>query len=130
MNDNDMIFEELCKSAYKEEELSDLAALPTKYTYLQLLKLYSDYNKGIYSKEQCVEIKNEIRKEYHNNLQDHDREMECHREYLTNRNKNTLLLAILEKTSNKDEMLDVCLKIVANCIHDKNFYERNASKIK
>lgn len=129
MNDNDIIFEELCKSAYKGEELSELAILPTKYTYLQLINLYDSFNKGMYSKDKCIELKNAIRKEYHNNLQDHDREMECHREYLTNRIKNSLLLATLEKTSNKDEMLDVCLKIISNCIHDDNFYQRNIGKV-
>lgn len=129
MNENDLIFENLCKSAYKAEILSDLAALPTKYTYLQLMTLYDNFNKGFYSKEKCIELKNKIRKEYHDNLQEHDRDMECHREYLMNRNKNALLLATLEKTKNKDEMLDICLKIISNCVHDDSLYQRNISKV-
>lgn len=121
-------FEELAKLAYKGEELSDFAPLPTKYIYLRLSILYDCFAKGRYSKGQCVEIKNELRREYQKIMQEHDRDMECYREYLTNRRVNTELLIKLEKSNNRDEMLDACLKIVGNCLNDKSLYDRNRLK--
>lgn len=121
-------FEELARLAYKGEELSDFAPLPTKYMYLRLSILYDFFSKGRYSKGQCIEMKNELRKEYKHIMEEHTRDMECYREYLTNRRVNTELLIKLEKSHNRDEMLDACLKIVANCVHDKSLYDRNKSK--
>lgn len=121
-------FEELAKIAYKGEELSDFAPLPTKYMYLRLSVLYDCFAKGRYSKEQCVHLKNELRKEYRHIMLEHERDMECYREYLKNRRENTELLIKLEKSNDKDEMLDACLKIVGNCLDDKTLYDRNRQK--
>jgi hypothetical protein len=121
-------FEELAKIAYKGEELSDFAPLPTKYMYLRLSVLYDCFAKGRYSKEQCVKLKNELRQEYRKIMQDHERDMECYREYLNNRRVNTELIIKIEKSTNKNDILDACLKIVGNCLNDKSFYERNRSK--
>ena len=71
-------FEELAKLAYKREELSDFAPLPTKYMYLRLSVLYDCFSKGRYSKGQCIELKNELRKEYRNIMQEHDKNMDCY----------------------------------------------------
>lgn len=121
-------FEELAKLAYKGEELSDFAPLPTKYIYLRLSILYDCFAKGRYSKEQCIQMKNELRKEHKSVMIEHERDMECHREYLANRRKNTELLIKIEKSNDRDEMLDACLKIVGNCLDDKSLYERNRLK--
>lgn len=121
-------FEELSKIAYKNEELSDFAPLPTKYMYLRLSILYDSFAKGKYTKEQCVTMKNELRQEYKKIMQEHEKDMECYREYLFNRRTNTELLIKLEKSHNKDEMLDTCLKIISNCVHDKSLYDRNRIK--
>lgn len=121
-------FEELAKIAYKGEELSDFAPLPTKYMYIRLSALYDCFARGKYTKEQCITLKNELRKEYRHIMQEHDRDMECYREYLANRRENTELLIKLEKSHNKDEMLDICLKIISNCVHDKSLYDRNSNK--
>lgn len=121
-------FEELAKIAYKGEELSDFAPLPTKYMYLRLSILYDSFARGRYSRQQCVILKNQLRKEYKDILHEHERDMECHREYLSNRRENTELLIKLEKSHNKDEMLDICLKIISNCVHDKSLYDRNSNK--
>lgn len=121
-------FEELAKIAYKGEELSDFAPLPTKYMYLRLSVLYDCFAKGRYSKEQCVKLKNELRQEYRKIMQEHERDMECYREYLNNRRVNAELIIKIEKSTNKEEMLDACLKIVGNCLNDKSFYDRNRTK--
>ena len=121
-------FEELAKIAYKGEELSDFAPLPTKYMYLRLSVLYDCFAKGRYSKEQCVQLKNELRKEYRHIMLEHERDMECYREYLKNRRENTELLIKLQKSNDRDEMLDACLKIVGNCLDDKTLYDRNRQK--
>lgn len=121
-------FEELSKIAYKNEELSDFAPLPTKYMYLRLSILYDSFAKGKYTKEQCITMKNELRQEYKKIMQEHEKDMECYREYLFNRRTNTELLIKLEKSHNKDEMLDTCLKIISNCVHDKSLYDRNRIK--
>ena len=124
-----MEFDELSKCAYKGEELSDLAILPTKYIYMKLLDLYDSFAKGKYTKEDCVLIKNKLRIEYTNLLKEHDRDMECHREYLLNNRKNDVLLAQLEKSNDVNEMLEVCFKIISNCVGDKGIYTRNIRKI-
>lgn len=121
-------FEELAKIAYKGEELSDFAPLPTKYMYLRLSVLYDCFAKGRYSKQQCVQMKNELRREYNHIMQEHEKDMECYREYLNNRRINTELLIKLEKSNNRDEKLDICLKIVGNCLNDKTLYDRNRHK--
>lgn len=121
-------FEELSKLAYKGEELSDFAPLPTKYIYLRLSVLYDCFAKGRYSKEQCVQMKNELRREHKHIMQEHERDMECYREYLNNRKINTELLTKIEKGKNRDEMLDAALKIIGNCLNDKSFYDRNRVK--
>lgn len=121
-------FEELAKLAYKQEELSDFAPLPVKYMYLRLCMLYDAFARGQFTKEQCVQMKNQLRKEHRGNMIEHTRDMECHREYLLNRKQNTELLMKLEKSHNKEEMLDFCLKIVSNCLNDKSLYERNKAK--
>lgn len=121
-------FEELSKLAYKGEELSDFAPLPTKYIYLRLSVLYDCFAKGRYSKEQCIQMKNELRKEHKSVMMEHERDMECFREYLANRRTNTELIIKIEKSNDKDEMLDACLQIVGNCLNDKTFYERNRLK--
>lgn len=122
-------FEQLAALAYKREELSDFAPLTTKYMYLRLSVLYDCFARGKYSKEQCVAIKNQLRVEYINILKDHDRDMECYREYVRNRNENQMLLIKLEKSKDKKEMLDTALKIIGNCVNDKTLYQRNASKL-
>ena len=123
-------FEELAKIAHKGEELSDFSPLPVKYMYLRLSILYNCYARGKYSKEQCIKMKNELRLEYRHIMQEHTRQMDVHREYLTNRRDNTELLIQLEKSKDKDEMLDVCLKIIGNCVSDDSLYRRNALKFK
>ena len=105
-------FEALAKLAYSKEELSDFAPLPTKYMYLRLSILYDCYARGEYSKEQCIQQKNHLRVEYMNILKEHDRDMECYREYIKNRNENQMLLIQLEKSKDKKEMLETSLKII------------------
>ena len=105
--------------------MSDFAPLPTKYMYLRLSILYDCFSKGKYSKEKCIELKNELRREYKGIMQQHDRDMECYKEYLNNRRINTELLIKLEKSQDKDEMLEICLKIISNCLNDKKIYTRN-----
>lgn len=123
-------FEELARIAHKGEELSDFSPLPVKYMYLRLSILYDCYARGKYSKEQCIKIKNKLRVEYRNIMQQHTKEMEMYKDYLDKRRDNTELLIQLEKSKDKDEMLDVCLKIIGNCVSDKRLYERNALKFK
>ena len=93
-------FEELSKLAYKGEELSDFAPLPTKYMYLRLSVLYDCFAKGRYSKEQCIQMKNELRKEFKQVMQEHERDMECYREYLNNRRVNTELIIKIQIPKN------------------------------
>lgn len=121
-------FENLAKIAYKQEELSDFAPLPTKYMYVRLSILYDSFAKGKYTKEQCIALKNKLKVEYKQIMQEHERDMECYREYLANRRENETMLTQLEKTDNVNQKLDICLKIIANCVHDKNLYDRNRVK--
>ena len=121
-------FEELAKSAYKKEELSDLAPLPIKYMHQKLFILYDDFAKGKYTKDKCISLKNKYKNEYRNLMKQQTQDTEFYREYLKNRRENSELLIKLEKSLNKEEMLDLCLKIVSNCVGDKSLYERNSKK--
>lgn len=121
-------FEELSMLAYKKEELSEFASLPTKYMYTRLYLLYDSFERGEYSKEKCITIKNKLKIEYKQIMKEHERDMECYREYLANRKNNALMLTQLEKSNNINEKLDICLKIIANCVHDNSLYERNKAK--
>ena len=108
-------FDWLSTLAYKKEELSDFAPLTTKYMYLRLSVLYDCYARGMYSKQQCIELKNSLRAEHRKNLKEHDQDMECYREYIKNRKENEMLLIKLEKSKDKKEMLETSLKIIGNC---------------
>ena len=121
-------FEHLAELAYKQEELSDFAPLPTKYMYLRLSMLYDCYARGKYSKAKCVQLKNDLRIEYKKIMEEHARNFEYYKESLVKRQENIMLLLKLEKSTNKDEMLDVCLKIVGNCFSDNSLHNRNISK--
>lgn len=115
-------FEELAKLAFKKEELSDFAALPTKYTYLRLSILYDSYARGLYTKEQCAKMKMELKREYEKILEEHDRDMQCYREYLDNRRINTELIIKMNKATTKTEILDAAVQIAQNCLNDKSLY--------
>lgn len=122
-------FEYLAQLAYRKEELSDFAPLTTKYMFLRLSMLYDCYARGVYTKQQCISLKNELRKEYMNIVKEHDRDMECYREYIKNRNENQMLLIKLEKSKDKKEMLETSLKIIGNCVNDQGLYQRNVNKL-
>lgn len=121
-------FEQLAMLAYKGEELSDFAPLHTKYMYLRLSILYDCFSRGKYSKNQCVIMKNQLRNEYVRILKQHTTDMECYREYMKNRMENQMLLIELEKSISAKAMLEPALKIVGNCVGDKNLYLRNMKK--
>lgn len=127
INDND--FDEIAELAYKGKEISDLAILPKKYIYLRLFFLYDFYLKGKCGKEESIKIKNEIKKEYKEIIEEYKRWMECYKEYTDNRIRSALLMAQLEKTTDKDKMIELCLKIIGNCVNDQGLYERNIGKI-
>ena len=122
-------FEELSKLAYTRKNLSEFAPLPVKYMYIKLCNLYNDFANDKYTKERCIEIKNKLKKEYTDIMKEHWNDMECHRDYLEKRRENSMLIIELEKNKNEKEMLDICLKIVANCVGDKSLYDRNIKKI-
>lgn len=122
-------FEQLSVLAYKGEELSDFAPLTTKYMYLRLSILYDCFARGKYTKEQCIQLKSKLKVEYRNILKEHDRDMEAYREYVKNRNENQMLLLNLEKNTEIKDMLEICLKIISNCVDDKSLYQRNMSKL-
>lgn len=121
-------FEELSKIAYARKDLSEFAPLPVRYMYMQLSNLYDNFADNKYTKEKCIELKNKLRKEYTDIMKEHWKDMECHRDYLEKRRENSMLIIQLEKSRNEKEMLDTCLKIVANCVGDKSLYERNIKK--
>ena len=124
-----MNFEKLSELAYKREEISKIANLPQKYAYIQLVDLYDGYKYGNYTKEKSIEIKNKIKKEYESNLASYIENTEKYKVYNKNRIDNTLLLAELEKTTDKNEMIRILLEIVSKCLDDKTVMERNIRKI-
>lgn len=125
-----MEFDEIAKKAYKKEGIDNLSNLPTKFAYFQLEDLYYRYKIGDVSKDESIKIKNQIRKEYQGNLLEYNTNLEQYKIYNNNRIKNSMLLAQLEKTEDKDKMIELSLRIIANCISDNSIVERNLQKIK
>lgn len=125
-----MEFEEIAKLAYKRQGISDFWDLPVKFAYLQLEDLYYRFKVGDISKEQSLNIKNKIRKDYEWNSTEYNEHKKQYKIYNDNRITNTMLLAQLEKTDDKDKMIELSLRIIANCISDNSFVERNIQKIK
>lgn len=119
-----MDFEEIAKMAYLEKKEEDFWNLPKKYAYFKLKELYFNYKIGKYSKEVSVIEKAKIKKEYLQNEQDYENELNVYKEYNKNRLENTLLLADFEKTKDKEEALKYAIPIIANCISDENFIKR------
>lgn len=124
-----MDFEQIAELAYKEKELNEFANLPEKYAYLELKDLYYRYKCGDFSKEQSIKIKNKIKKEYESNISTYKENQRIYKEYNDNRIRNTLYLARLEKSNDKNEIIEMLLKIISNCLSDDTIFERNKSKI-
>lgn len=123
-----MEFDEIADKAYRRIELDEYANLPTKYAYLKLKNLYDEFKNGEISKENCVPIKQKIKREYENNLLEYNRDMEIYKEYNQNRNENEVLIIDINKSNDKNEILKKCLKIIENCLKDSSFSSRILEK--
>lgn len=124
-----MSFEEIFEKVCKSDKLDKTAKLPEKYAYEKLENLYYDFKQGRYSKEKCSEIKNEIRKEYESGKTEYERIIEVYKEYNKNRIESEILLNSLEKETNKDEALKICLKLIEIYIKDDSFTRRNVNRL-
>lgn len=124
-----MDFNEIAEKAFRKEGLDEFWNLPVKYAYVQLEELYYRYSINDLSKEKCVKLKNTIRKEYESNLLNYNTTMEQYKVYNNNRIVNAMLLAQLEKTKDKDKIIELSLRIISNCIEDKSFVDRNLKKL-
>ena len=124
-----MEFEEIADRAFRRLGPDKYYNLPKKYAYMQLEDLYYKYKLGNISKENSIIEKRKIQKEYEENIIVYNRSLECYKEYNENRIKNTLLLAEIEKSRDKESIIEPALKIIANYTSDDSFVERVLGKI-
>lgn len=124
-----MEFEEIAKEAYKKNGPNKLWDLPKKYAYYQLEDLYYRYKLGNINEKDSIIEKRKINKEYEWNKEEYNKSLNVYKEYNKNRAKNTLLLAEIEKSKDKDKIIKLALEIIANCISDNSFVERILFKI-
>lgn len=124
-----MDFEEIAKMAYMEKEEDKYWNLPKKYAYFKLKQLYFNYKIGKYSKETSIAEKAKIKGEYLEAEKNYENELDVYKKYNRNRLENTILLSKLEKTRDKEEALKYSIKIIQNCISDKDFERRICEKL-
>lgn len=124
-----MEFEEIEKKAYKKEDLGEYATLPEKYTYLRMRELYKKYDYGNLTKEQCIEEKNNIRREYNGYKSEEEISLNICKKYNINRQIIETRLYELEKTKDKNYALMLLLDIASKLLNDDSFMDRILSKI-
>lgn len=124
-----MKFEEIAKRAYKEEGYPEFCDLPCKYAYLQLEQLYNKYKLGTITKEDSIIEKKRIEKDYNFNEEDYQENLEIYRIYNRKRADNEVMLSKIEKSKDIKEILEYSFKIIANCLNDGTFVERNLEKL-
>jgi len=125
-----MDFEEVSKKAYLNKGPDENWKLPAKYLYLRLNILYNKFKIGEISKDESIIEKKKIEKEFLEHKLEYDRITGVYREYNENRVKGAELLTELEKSEDKDEMLEKALRVISFFVKDDWLVERNLQKIK
>lgn len=123
-----MEFEYIAKLAYNEKQLEEYATLPEKYAYIKLKDLYFSYRCGDITLEEAIKQKNEIRKEFVDEVGKYNESVEICKEYHNNKLHNNMLVDEIDKSNDKDEILRKSLECLGLFIHDSYFAERNLSK--
>lgn len=124
-----MEFEEIAKKAYKKEKLDKNWDVSTKYAFLRLKDLYSRFEFGEIDKEKSIMEKKKIEKEYKDDRKYYENTLEVYKEYNDNRIEGQMLLANIEKSKDKDEIIKDALKLIAKLVKDDTFVKRNFEKL-
>lgn len=125
-----MEFQEIAERAYKRIGPDKFWNLPERYAYLKLEDLYYKYRLGNISKEKSIIEKQKIEKEYNWDKQQYENALNVYKTYNENRIKSEILLAEVEKATDKEMVALNCFKVIANFISDDSFVERNLQKFK
>lgn len=120
-----MDFDKISIKAYNEEELDDYSTLAERYAYMQLKELYERYRYNDFSKEQARQIKNKIKKQYMQDLSEEKMIKKIFEEHNKKTIENETLLYQLMKSSKKDEVIDISLKIISNCLNNDMIKHKN-----
>lgn len=120
-----MDFDKISIKAYNEEELDDYSTLAERYAYMQLKELYERYRYNDFSKEQAKQIKNKIKKQYMQDLSEEKMIKKIFEEHNKKTIENETLLYQLMKSNKKDEVIDISLKIISNCLNNDMIKNKN-----
>lgn len=123
-----MNFQEIAEKAYRKNGIDKFWDLPERYAYFKLEQLYDKYKIGNISKEKSIVEKQKIQKDYLWDRQQYENALNVYKEYNKNRIQNEIFLAEIEKSNDKDAIILNALKIISNCINDKDFVDRNMRK--
>lgn len=122
--------DEISEKAYRQEGLEEINDILEEYMYMKLLKMYIDYREKRISKEKCIKIKNELRKDYKGAILERQRAFEICKEYNDNRRIATENLHLLNKTQDKDEALEYSLILLETFLQDDTLRERILKNIR
>lgn len=125
-----MEFEDIAKLAYNEKQLEEYATLPKKYAYIKLKDLYFSYRCGDITLEEAIKQKNEIRKEFVDEVGKYNESVEICKEYHNNKLHNNMLIDEIEKSNDREEILAKSLQAIGIFISDNSFADRNIQKLK
>lgn len=122
-------FEALSVKAYRDNEIDNDYNVIDKYYFLKLKYLYLDYKCGKIIKEKAEIKKKKLRSEYIYDKKYYEKYLEICREYNDNRINIEYNLNKLEKSNDKDEILNISLEIIGKMINDENLAKRNLDKL-
>ncbi len=125
-----MEFEYIAKLAYNEKQLEEYVTLPEKYAYIKLKDLYFSYRCGDITLEEAIKQKNEIRKEFVDEVGKYNESIKICKEYHNNKLHNNMLIDGIEKSKDKEEILEKALQAIGVFISDNSFADRNMQKLK
>ena len=125
-----MEFENIANLAYNEKKLQEYTTLPEKYAYIKLKDLYFSYRCGDVTLDEAIKQKNEIRKEFVDEVGKYNESVEICKQYHNNKLHNNMLVDEIEKSKDKEKILEKALQAIGIFISDSSFAERNIQKLK
>lgn len=121
-------FEKIALLACKNKENDENFNIVERYAFIKLKELYEKYKSGEYNKEKSIIEKNKIRKQFNDDSYYYTRCVEIYKEYNNRKNELEYILYKVEKSKNKEEILELLLDIIGKYISDEDFKQRNLSK--
>lgn len=126
---NNLIFEDISLLAFKNIEDERIKEPFEKLAFLRLKELYEEYNKGIYSLEECKKIKEKIKQEYENYLKEFYISNIISKKYNKNMIYTEDMKFNINDTCDKDDILAFALIVIGAWTDDMDFVDKTFNRI-